>query len=114
MSQFAGRMGGVFAITETAMDTIQRLQSWYGENCDGRWEHQYGVLIETLDNPGWKVVIDLVGTDLESMQMESIVEENNESDWMNCKIENRKFVGNGGPFKLDVILRAFLDLVPAA
>lgn len=57
------------------MDNIRKLQRWYNKQCNGSWEHQYGVSIDTLDNPGWTVVIDLVGTDLESMRMEPIVEE---------------------------------------
>ena len=35
------------------------LQAWYVNQCDGDWEHQYGVTISTLDNPGWEVKIDL-------------------------------------------------------
>jgi|SRR5215213_6493358 len=94
------------------MDNIQKLQLWYSRQCDGSWEHQYGVSIDTLDNPGWTVVVDLVGTDLQTMQMESIVEEKNEHDWLQCKIEEGKFVGNGGPLKLDAILRLFVALIP--
>ena len=94
------------------MDNIQKLQLWYSRQCDGSWEHQYGVSIDTLDNPGWTVVVDLVGTDLQTMQMESIVGEKNEHDWLQCKIEDGKFVGNGGPLKLDAILRLFVALIP--
>ncbi|KAA2301834.1 rhodanese-related sulfurtransferase, partial [Clostridioides difficile] len=25
------------------MDTLKWIQSWYYENCDGDWEHSYGV-----------------------------------------------------------------------
>ena len=95
------------------LDSIQKLQVWYSKQCNGSWEHQCGVSIDTLDNPGWTIAIDLVGTDLESMQMESIVEENDETDWLHCKIENGRFVGNGGPFKLSAILSLFLDLIPS-
>jgi hypothetical protein len=45
------------------MDAITRLQMWYLGQCDGSWEHQFGVRIETLDNPGWSVTIDLDGTE---------------------------------------------------
>lgn len=93
------------------VDNIQRLQLWYSKQCDGSWEHQYGVSIDTLDNPGWTVVIDLVGTDLQAMQMEQIVEAKDELDWLNCKVEDGRFLGNGGPLKLDAILNLFLDLV---
>lgn len=93
------------------MDNIQKLQTWYSKQCDGSWEHQYGVSIDTLDNPGWTVVVDLTGTDLQSMQMGSIIEEKDEQDWLHCRIEDGKFVGNGGPLNLDAILRSFLALI---
>lgn len=95
------------------METIQSFQLWYNNQCDGSWEHQYGVLIETLDNPGWAVVVDLEGTDLQSMQMEPVIEEKTEEDWLHCKIDNGKFVGNGGPLKLEAILSLFLSLTSA-
>ena len=51
------------------MDSIQWLQSWYQEQCDNDWEHQYGIKIDSLDNPGWVVTIDLAGTPLEDASM---------------------------------------------
>jgi hypothetical protein len=36
-----------------APGTLTWLQAWYAEQCDGDWEHQFGVSVETLDNPGW-------------------------------------------------------------
>ncbi len=44
------------------MDSVQWLQTWYQAQCDNDWEHQYGVKIDSLDNPGWMVSIDLFGT----------------------------------------------------
>ena len=43
---------------------LEWLQDWYLKQCDGGWEHEYGIKIETLDNPGWKVIIDLAYTEL--------------------------------------------------
>jgi hypothetical protein len=31
---------------------LQWLQSWYQSRCDGEWEHNYGVKIDTLDGNG--------------------------------------------------------------
>ncbi len=42
--------------------------------CDGEWEHDYGIKIETLDNPGWLVSIDLLGTDLEDKSFPTIAQ----------------------------------------
>jgi hypothetical protein len=44
------------------MDPLSLLQNWYSTQCDGDWEHQYGVSLDTLDNPGWRLKIDLCGT----------------------------------------------------
>jgi hypothetical protein len=33
-------------------DLLKRLQDWYVSQCDGGWEHTYGISIDTLDNPG--------------------------------------------------------------
>jgi hypothetical protein len=38
---------------------LQWLQEWYLEQCDREWEHEYGIKIGTLDNPGWTITIDL-------------------------------------------------------
>ncbi len=40
-------------------DILAWLQDWYRSRCDGTWEHSYGVKIDTLDNPGWLVTVDL-------------------------------------------------------
>ncbi len=41
------------------MDSMQRLVQWWRAQCDGEWEHEFGITIETMDNPGWLVKIDL-------------------------------------------------------
>ena len=43
-------------------DSLAQLQQWYLSNCNGDWEHTYGVSIGTLDNPGWSLKIELTGT----------------------------------------------------
>ena len=53
------------------MDTLAWIENWYQSQCHGDWEHDYGIKIETLDNPGWRVVIDLAGTELEQLEVES-------------------------------------------
>ncbi|WP_203237204.1 Imm53 family immunity protein [Streptomyces gilvosporeus] len=37
------------------LDPLSSLTAWYTSQCDGGWEHEYGIRIETLDNPGWSV-----------------------------------------------------------
>ena len=90
------------------MTVTQRLQEWFRTECNGDWEHQYGVKIQTLDNPGWMVDIDLVDTALERRQFSSLVEERSEDNWIHCKIEGGVFKGRGGPGNLDELLLTFL------
>jgi hypothetical protein len=33
-------------------DVLTQIEQWYKSNCNGLWEHQFGLRIETLDNPG--------------------------------------------------------------
>jgi len=35
------------------MDLLEQVEDWYSSQCNGDWEHQYGISIDTLDNPGW-------------------------------------------------------------
>ena len=46
-------------------DSLNWLMHWYLSQCDGDWEHSYGVKLDNLDNPGWTIKIDLRDTDLE-------------------------------------------------
>lgn len=87
-------------------DTLQRLQDWYKRHCDGDWEHQYGVRIDTLDNPGWSVEIDLHGT--RPRGFEPLKVERSEEDWIQCRREGSKWLGFGGARNLDELLRTFL------
>ena len=48
---------------------INWLQDWYKNQCNDEWEHDYGITIGTLDNPGWDVKIDLIGTSLEGFEI---------------------------------------------
>jgi hypothetical protein len=50
-------LGCAAAMTER--DPLNRLQSWYESHCDGDWEHDKRIRIGTLDNPGWRVYINL-------------------------------------------------------
>ncbi len=59
---------------------IQALQNWYASNCDGDWEHSFGIRIETLDNPGWLVTIDLEDTRLEQASLTHDFD-HSDTDW---------------------------------
>ena len=90
-------------------DELERLQAWYLSRCDGDWEHDRGVSIGTLDNPGWSLEVLLVGTDLEDRPFERRSLERTPNDWMECWVENSTFHGRGGPENLGEMIAVFLD-----
>jgi hypothetical protein len=49
--------------------TMKWVESWYGRQCNGDWEHQRGLKVDTLDNPGWMLKVDLQGTDLAAFSL---------------------------------------------
>ena len=100
------------------MNDIEWLATWYGQQCDGSWEHQLGVKIETIDNPGWWVTIDLVGTSLESRSTAALLLSEGEPPigphgrgggerWLLCEIKDGKFSGAGDPTRLASIINEF-------
>ena len=93
------------------MSSLESLQRWYNSQCDHDWEHSFGISIETLDNPGWSVTIDLWSTELEGVTMPSFRQNSGEEDWVHCWVENNQFRGAGDPFKLDAILSVFEQLL---
>ena len=90
------------------MTTLDRLQRWYAAQCDGDWEHQQGIKIITLDNPGWRVVINLLGTPIETATFAEVSNLGPEDHWIRCWVEGGEFNGAGGSLMLEAILEHFL------
>jgi len=97
------------------MSTLEELQNGYFSQCNEDWEHTYGLSIGTLDNPGWSVTIELTDTDLadkdftvHSYGVENDAEHSG-NNWIICKVDGNKFIGHGGPMKLEEILNVFLS-----
>lgn len=85
------------------------MQDWYRSHCNGIWEHQWGVRIDTLDNPGWKVTIDLSGTGLADLDFPELRIDLAPNDWIICRKVDEQFRGSGDPTKLDAILQHFVE-----
>ncbi|MFE0420974.1 immunity 53 family protein [Streptomyces sp. NPDC058953] len=83
------------------------LQSWYASRCDGDWEHEWGVKIETLDNPGWSVRIDLEETDLADREYPQQQVTRSEHDWVMAWTAERAFRIACGPGNLAEALTLF-------
>jgi len=92
-------------------DLLSRLEDWYRAQCDGEWEHDFGIQLESLDNPGWWLRVDLAATPFENRPLEARTIERSERDWVQVKLEDGRFHAAGGPGNLTEILTAFLDWV---
>lgn len=85
------------------------LIQWFDRHCDGDWEHQYGIELETLDNPGWSLKITIQETELQDKQFEEIAIERSESDWIFCKTNKGFFEGNCGVHNLPELIQNFRE-----
>ena len=117
---------------------INWIEDWFLSFCDKDWEHEYGISIETMDNPGWHIKIDLIDTPLEGLEFDmQIIEDKipdkyyieiegkkytdlyspegeyigliNKGFW-SIKIENNLFIGMGDVKKLNFLLGKFKQL----
>jgi hypothetical protein len=92
------------------IDPLERLQEWYHSHCNGCWEHQYGVSIETLDNPGWRFKVGLEDTELFGRPFDEVGFEGQEkNDWYRCWVKNHTFEAACGPKQLGHVIVIFLD-----
>jgi hypothetical protein len=91
------------------MHVLAKLASWVEANCDGDWEHQFGVRICTIDNPGWLVKVDLSGTALAGRILPLQRAERTESDWIHLHSDGLIFTAAGGLGNLEEMLTEFLE-----
>ena len=102
-----------------SIDVIHWLEQWLQDQCDGEWEHEQGFTLETIDNPGWRLTIDLKGVAASNDRL-LIVEGDSPSaengyvggePWLICEVKSGKFIGAGDPSQLARILQTFRTLV---
>jgi Immunity protein 53 len=86
------------------------LEEWYASRCDGIWEHGFGVSIETLDNPGWRVKIALRDTPKELQNLDrAVIQRENENDWIQYWSKDKEFHAACGPLNLSEALEIFVQ-----
>jgi hypothetical protein len=98
----------VSPVPENMGECVAWIQKWYSAQCDGEWEHDLGVAIGTLDNPGWSVKIDLKGTNLDGTAFEELSRLGSGRAFLSCKVTENRFEGAGGPHMLGEILATFV------
>jgi hypothetical protein len=94
---------------------LVRLQAWYARQCDGEWEHNHGVTVQSCDNPGWLVKVDLNGTSLAEQPFIRVAENvdaegwQRSEQWLDCHIAEDVWSGAGDENKLERIVEIFLS-----
>jgi hypothetical protein len=93
-------------------EVLERLEEWFESNCDGDWEHGYGIRIETLDNPGWMLRFDLTGTRLQDATVDRVSKNGpNENIWIDYWTDGSTLYLACGPRSLHDALEIALDLL---
>ncbi|MDX1969848.1 MAG: Imm53 family immunity protein [Planctomycetaceae bacterium] len=89
------------------------LMAWYQAQCNGSWEHHYGIKLQSLDNPGWQLTVDLIHTDLQGRRMADIAEgcgpdgHPRSPRWICCLVRENQFRGVCDPTQVERLLQAF-------
>jgi hypothetical protein len=87
---------------------LSNLAKWYESHCDGKWEHAHRIKIQTIDNPGFSVEINLIDTGLEKIDYVA-TEVEYEGDWINTyKSKEMKWVAACSPNMLNEVISLFL------
>lgn len=94
------------------MKLIQELQTWFQSQCDGEWEHSSGIKIESCDNPGWWVKINLKSPlrekNFKPVMRGDVGSDDPQPPWLHCYVEDGVFNGAGDSTTLEEILTLFL------
>lgn len=101
-------------------ENLSWLMQWYLAECTDDWEHSYGVKIDTLDNPGWTLKIDLRETDLVGRPFKRVERGEPASDleewrrlgsWLVADVRDDVFEAACGPLDLPAAIQVFRDWV---
>ena len=92
---------------------IERLVRWYRDRCNGDWEHQNGVKLVTIDNPGWSLDVNLIETSIAGKTAAAVSVTRSSEDWIFYELKEDLFRGRCGPGNLTEMLAIFLRLAEA-
>jgi hypothetical protein len=90
------------------MDTVSRLCAWFERQSVNEWHEDHGVKIDTLDNPGWSMKVDLKGTSLQKKVFQEFRIERSDRDWVFARKNAEVFEVFGGPRNLNEMIEKFL------
>lgn len=97
---------------------LEWLQLWYGQQCNGTWEHQGGMLLEPLGGTnagsptgaGWRLSIDLRGTAAAGSAPRRLAVRAMHGAWLRCSLTGQKFQGEGAEVEtLICVFRGWIE-----
>ena len=92
---------------------LEWLENWYESQCDGNWEHDYGVKIENIDNPGWSITIN-INEIIEKVTLNKIdwtIIGDFESKWVGFMLSDDIFKASGSSKNLSILIYIFKQIV---
>lgn len=93
------------------MEILEWIGNWYKAHCDGVWEDDHGIDIQTMNNPGWQVRIELHGTPFVNLEVDWTSEQIDDENWWGYKIEYAVFDGICDPTRLSLLLNKFKEVI---
>jgi hypothetical protein len=93
------------------MSPLAALVHWYESQCDGDWEHEYGVRLASLDNPGWTLEVDLLETAVEGRTMPKRRTDDDRGRWLIAWSDGEVFRASCDPASLEEMLLLFETFV---
>jgi hypothetical protein len=88
---------------------LEQHEKWYVAQCDGLWEHAWGIKIETLDNPGWMVQINLNETRKDGATLETVTINRSDRDWVLYWVAENQYRIACGPENLSEAIGMFIQ-----
>lgn len=83
------------------------LQDWYLRGSDGELEPTYDIQIDTLEEPGWSLCIQLDGTALAGRALPEMAIERTQSDWIHAWTDDHALHIDCGPLNLTEAIKTF-------
>lgn len=92
-------------------NNLEWLENWYQRQCDGAWEHNHGMRLESLRRRGWRhgwrLTISLEGTSAQNASPNRLALDTSGDEWIDCTLTAERFEGSGDPHRLEQIIGVF-------
>ena len=105
------RLDGEGTRASDIADTLAFLQEWLLAQSDGDWEDDQGIVIESLDNPGWCLKIGLAGTGLAGIEQPRRELNEDRPSWVEAWADGVTFEAACGPLGLTAAIEEFRRFV---